>query len=314
MATAKSTSKATLLGAAATEGESYAPTDTAEAVPADTADVAISLSDLAAPTSTIVASEISDAISVATATIVDAPSVEVAQAAEEAESATVATESVAETATPQVTTDTSALYVKADDVAADATGSADVAYTSAQTAASGPKLLVKYLDSLVQEVGYGTDGAAGIDLRACMQGCKSRGTRLMAGITTMFHTGIAVAIPEGYVGLIIMRSGKSAKEGILLANQVAVIDSDYRGEVMLPLTTNRSSGTFVGNGERVAQLVIVPCTRVDIVKTNDIGESTIGQLLGYLEIKSADQLELTVVEELPTTDRGDGGFGSTGSI
>ncbi len=300
MATAKS-AKGTLLGAAAAaEGESYAPTDTAEAAPVDTADVAISLSDLAAPTSAMVAAEISDAIPVATATIVDAPSAEVAQAAEVTEA-------------PQVTPDTSALFVKAEDVA-DAASSADVAYTPVQADSGAPKLLVKYLDPLTSEVGYGTDGAAGIDLRACMQGCKSRGTRLMAGNTTMFHTGIAVAIPEGYVGLIIMRSGKSAKEGILLANQVAVIDSDYRGEVMLPLTTNRSSGTFVGNGERVAQLVIVPCTRVDIVKTNDIGESTIGQLLGYLEIKSADQLELTVVEELPTTDRGDGGFGSTGSI
>ena len=301
MATAKS-AKGTLLGAAAaTEGESYAPTDTAEAAPVDTADVTVSLSDLAAPTSTIVASEISDAISVATSAIVDAPNAEVEKAVEVAEA-------------PQVATDTSTLSVKAEDVAADAASTADVAYTPVQASSNNPKLMVKYLDSLVKEVGYGTDGAAGIDLRACMQGCKSRGTRLMAGITTMFHTGIAVAIPEGYVGLIIMRSGKSAKDGILLANQVAVIDSDYRGEVMLPLTTNRSSGTFVGNGERVAQLVIVPCTRVDIVKTDDIGSSTIGQLLGYLEIKSADQLELTVVEELPATDRGDGGFGSTGSV
>lgn len=301
MATAKS-DKATLLGAASTEGESYAPTGTDDA-----ATVTTSVADLAAPASTATTSILSDALPSATATIIETP----VAATAEAES----------TETPSVTTPAASLNITAETVQEDAvsTTTSEVAYTTAAATvaaetSNNPKLMVKYLDSLVKEVGYGTDGAAGIDLRACMQGCKSRGTRLMAGITTMFHTGIAVAIPDGYVGLIIMRSGKSAKDGILLANQVAVIDSDYRGEVMLPLTTNRSSGTFVGNGERVAQLVIVPCTRVDIVKTDDIGSSTIGQLLGYLEIKSADQLELTVVEELPATDRGDGGFGSTGSV
>ena len=301
MATAKS-DKATLLGAASTEGESYAPTSTDDA-----ATVTTSVADLAAPASTDTTSILSDALPSATATIIETP----VAATAEAES----------TETPSVTTPAASLNITAETVQEDAvsTTTSEVAYTTtaatvAAETSNNPKLMVKYLDSLVKEVGYGTDGAAGIDLRACMQGCKSRGTRLMAGITTMFHTGIAVAIPEGYVGLIIMRSGKSAKDGILLANQVAVIDSDYRGEVMLPLTTNRSSGAFVGNGERVAQLVIVPCARVDIVKTDDIGGSTIGQLLGYLEIKSADQLELTVVEELPATDRGDGGFGSTGSV
>ena len=177
-----------------------------------------------------------------------------------------------------------------------------------------PTVAVKYLNNFVRSVGYGTDGAAGIDLRACMSGCRNRGTRLSAGVVTMFGTGIAVAIPEGHVGLIIMRSGKSTKDGIQLANQVAVIDSDYRGEVMLPLTTNRTSGAFVANGERVAQLVIVPCIRADIESvTGDLTPGAGTQKLGYLEIQNTAQLVLTAVQELPSTTRGKNGFGSTGS-
>jgi len=177
-----------------------------------------------------------------------------------------------------------------------------------------PPLLVRYTNEFTREIGYGTDGAAGIDLRACMAGCRNRGTRLSAGTVTMFGSGVAVAIPEGHVGLVIMRSGKSAKDGIQLANQVAVIDSDYRGEIMLPLTTNRTEGAFVANGERVAQLVIVPCVQAEITKVSELEPRSGSQKLGHLEILRADQLEVHTVLELPETARGEGGFGSTGQV
>lgn len=186
------------------------------------------------------------------------------------------------------------------------------AYT--QVREGQPTLLVKYVDSLTQEIGYATEGSAGIDLRACMSGCRNRGTRIMAGNVSLFGTGVAVAIPEGYVGLVVMRSGKSAKDGIQLANQVAVIDSDYRGEIKLPLTTDRAQGVFVSNGERVAQLLIVPCPQVNIVKTDDPMGANGVQYLGELEIMDSNKLGIAVVNELPATNRGENGFGHTGSM
>ena len=181
-----------------------------------------------------------------------------------------------------------------------------------ENASEQPELLVKYTDNLAQEIGYSTDGSAGIDLRCHMHGCRGRGTRLAAGVVTIFDTGISVAIPKGYVGLIVMRSSKSAHDGILLANQVAVIDSDFRGEVKLPLTTNRPQGAYVSNGERVAQLLIVPCHTAKITKTQDIGKVNGKEYIGELEILGYDTLGIRVVNELPATERGAGGFGSTG--
>lgn len=187
-----------------------------------------------------------------------------------------------------------------------------------------PVLYVKYLEVMPEELAYATDGSAGIDLRVCLEGCKSRGTRLAKGVVRMLRTGVAVAIPEGYVGLVCMRSGKSAREGLRLANQLAVIDSDYRGEVMLPLTSTLSAGTYIENFERVAQLVILPVAMCNIVhdKTasmnaegNVLDSRSCGQkreFIGEFILRNDGRVAIMAAEELPATTRGINGFGSTG--
>lgn len=187
-----------------------------------------------------------------------------------------------------------------------------------------PVLYVKYLEIMPEELAYATDGSAGIDLRVCLEGCKSRGTRLAKGVVRMLRTGVAVAIPEGYVGLVCMRSGKSAKEGLRLANQLAVIDSDYRGEIMLPLTSTLSTGTYIENFERVAQLVILPVAMCNIVhdKTTFMNEEgcvcdsrSCGQkreFIGEFILRNDGRVAIMAAEELPATKRGINGLGSTG--
>jgi dUTP pyrophosphatase len=97
-------------------------------------------------------------------------------------------------------------------------------------------------------------------------------------------TGIAVAIPKGYVGLVCSRSGAVYKGKYCVANQPGIIDSDYRGEVKVLLTPFNEMDTQVFKGDRIAQLVIVPIPEVEILEVSD----------------------------LDATDRGEGGFGSTG--
>lgn len=127
---------------------------------------------------------------------------------------------------------------------------------------------------------YTTDGAAGLDLRACI----TSQVNLWAMQTLMVHTGIAVAIPVGHVGFLVPRSGLGAS-GLVLGNLVGVIDSDYRGEVCVVLW-NRSSEGFlrIAPMDRIAQMVIVPVAN------------------GHIEF----------VSELDGTSRGAGGFGHTG--
>lgn len=127
---------------------------------------------------------------------------------------------------------------------------------------------------------YGSSGAAGADLYACLQ----EAVTIEAGETVMLHTGIAVAIPEGYVGLVHARSSLGAKRGLAPANKVGVIDSDYRGELRVALHNHGKIPQTIEPGDRVAQLLIVPVFTP-----------------GFLE-----------VENLEDTDRGAGGFGSTG--
>ncbi len=105
------------------------------------------------------------------------------------------------------------------------------------------------------------------------------------GTTKMIHTGIAIAVPKGYFGAIYARSGLAVKQGLRPANAVGVIDSDYRGEVIVALHNDSKEDQHISPGTRIAQLIIQP----------------------YQDI------EFTVVNELDDTDRGDGGFGSTGS-
>lgn len=125
-----------------------------------------------------------------------------------------------------------------------------------------------------------TEGAAGYDLRACVEAPVT----LEPGEEYSFPTGLAGEIPQGLVGLIFCRSGLGVKHGVSLPNCVGVIDSDYRGELIVPLRNFGDKPYTVQPGERIAQLVIVPVA------------------LPRLE----------EARELSSTQRGTGGFGSTG--
>ncbi len=128
---------------------------------------------------------------------------------------------------------------------------------------------------------YGSSAAAGADLYAVLDTPLT----LNAGETALVHTGLAVEIPDGYVGLVCARSGLATKRGLAPANKVGVIDADYRGELMVALHNHSGAHQTVNGGERIAQLLILP----------------------YLTA------EFTEVEELSDTVRGGGGFGSTGT-
>ena len=127
---------------------------------------------------------------------------------------------------------------------------------------------------------YASPLAAGADLYACTDG----EVRILPGETAMIPTGIAVAIPAGYAGFVCARSGLSVKMGLAPANKVGVIDADYRGEILVSLYNQSGQTRTVNRGDRIAQLVI------EKVETAVFEE----------------------VDELPSTERGAGGFGSTG--
>lgn len=134
------------------------------------------------------------------------------------------------------------------------------------------------LDEDVKVPSYAKPGDAGLDLEAAMS------VIINPGEVRKIQTGIAVAIPEGCVGLVFARSGIATKYGLAPANKVGVIDSGYRGEIIVALQNSGHAPVQIVNGDRIAQLVIVPYVAPDI----------------------------EVVEELNETDRGTGGFGSTG--
>lgn len=129
---------------------------------------------------------------------------------------------------------------------------------------------------------YATKGAACFDLHAiCGSGVKiSHGNT----VATM-RTGLAVEIPEGYAMMIYSRSGHGFKHGVRLSNCVGVIDADYRGEIMVKLIQDENGSFTILKGDRIAQAMIVP----------------------------ALQWQLTEADELSDTERGTGGFGSTGA-
>lgn len=127
---------------------------------------------------------------------------------------------------------------------------------------------------------YSSDLAAGADLYACTE----QEVRILPGETVLIPTGIAAAIPAGYAGFVFARSGLSVKMGLAPANKVGVIDADYRGEILVALYNQSGQVRLVRDGDRIAQLVI------EKVETPDFEE----------------------VDELPSTERGAGGFGSTG--
>ncbi len=127
---------------------------------------------------------------------------------------------------------------------------------------------------------YESDGAAAADLVACVD----EPMEIKPGMTALVPTGISIAVPDGNVALVFARSGLSVKHGVSLANGVGVIDSDYRGEIMVALINRGALPYTVNFGDRIAQLAIMPVHRA--------------------VFETADALEDTV--------RGSGGFGSTG--
>lgn len=127
---------------------------------------------------------------------------------------------------------------------------------------------------------FGSPEAAGADLYACLE----EAVAVAPGETVFIPTGLAMEIPRGYVGLIYARSGMACKRDLAPANKVGVIDSDYRGEFMVALHNHGKQIQTVSGGERIAQLVITPVL-----------------MPRYCE-----------VDELSDTQRGSGGFGSTG--
>ena len=128
-----------------------------------------------------------------------------------------------------------------------------------------------------------TSGSAGLDLCACTE----NEVVLKAGERTVIPTGIAIAIENNETAAFVYaRSGLGIKHGISLSNGVGVIDSDYRGEIMVSLHNHSGQTQEIADGERIAQLVITPFLRVEFTET----------------------------DELSDTVRGAGGFGSTGKI
>ena len=142
---------------------------------------------------------------------------------------------------------------------------------------------LKILDPRMKDFlpAYATSGSAGLDLRACVDAPLT----IEPGQTVLVPTGLAIHIGDpGYAAMILPRSGLGHKNGIVLGNLVGLIDSDYQGQLMVS-TWNRGQSTFTLQPmDRLAQLVVVPVVQV-----------------GF-----------NVVEDFATSDRGSGGFGSTG--
>ena len=140
---------------------------------------------------------------------------------------------------------------------------------------------LKKLDDRATIPTYGSANAAGADLYACL----AAPVTIEPGETFLVPTGLAMELPEGYAGLIYARSGLASKRGLAPANKVGVIDSDYRGQIIVALHNHSKTAATIEHGERVAQLVVTP----------------------YI------MSVFNEVAELDDTERGAGGFGSTGT-
>ena len=127
---------------------------------------------------------------------------------------------------------------------------------------------------------YYNDWASGADIFACMGG----DTVVPAGETVMIHTGIAMEVPIGCAGLVYARSGIASSRGLAPANKVGVIDSDYRGEIIIAMHNHSKQDAVIADGERIAQFIVSPMVIADF----------------------------ELVDELEPSARGEGGFGSTG--
>lgn len=126
----------------------------------------------------------------------------------------------------------------------------------------------------------GSNEAAGLDLHADIDS----DLKIAPGETVLIHIGVSMAIPDGYFGGVYARSGLSTKEGLRPANCVGVIDSDYRGEIMVPIHNDSATERIITPHQKIAQMVIQPYLAVEFEET----------------------------DVLDDTSRGEGGFGSTG--
>ena len=140
------------------------------------------------------------------------------------------------------------------------------------------KLPLKRLDPTIDLPGYAREGDAGLDLRAAHEATLAPGARDLVG------TGLAVAIPAGYAGLVLSRSGLALSQGVTVLNAPGLVDAGYRGELKVLLVNHGETPVTVRRGDRIAQLVI----------------------------QRVERAELIEVGELPASERGGGGFGSTG--
>lgn len=144
-----------------------------------------------------------------------------------------------------------------------------------------PDVAVTLLDQGIEPPVYALPGDAGADLRTTQDVVLEPGDRALV------PTGVAIALPEGYVGLIHPRSGLAVRHGLTLVNSPGTIDAGYRGEIKVPLlNTDRSETIRLQRGDRIAQLVI----------------------------QQVAQAQFTLVDRLPDSDRGAQGFGSTGGF
>ena len=139
---------------------------------------------------------------------------------------------------------------------------------------------VKFLNEDAQMPVFGTAFAAGADL----YGCNTESIMLHPHSTVKIDTGLSMAIPDGYFGAIFARSGLAVKQGLRPANCVGVIDADYRGPIIVALHNDTDELQIIAPKSRIAQMIILPVPKI----------------------------EYQVVDELDDTERGKGGFGSTG--
>ena len=143
------------------------------------------------------------------------------------------------------------------------------------------KLQIKQLNNnFSKELNYQTEGSAGMDLRAA----NNEDITISAGETALIPTAMAIALPKGYEAQIRPRSGLALKKSVTVLNTPGTIDSDYRGEIGIILINHGKEDFIVEKGMRIAQMIIA----------------------------KYEQAELEFVSELDDTDRGEGGFGSTG--
>lgn len=142
---------------------------------------------------------------------------------------------------------------------------------------------IKKTDENAKIPTYGSVYAAGADLYAVIHNEENK-VEILPGETAFIDTGIVMEIPNGYVGLVYARSGLSCKQGLAPANKVGVIDSDYRGNIMVALYNQSNEVRTVSKGDRIAQIIIQP----------------------------VEQFGFKVKENLSDTIRGNGGFGSSG--